>query len=95
MGALFHDLALLEYADGVGVGFAVEARVASSKISTGFGSRGIGFTCEEPTGSRDRLTRVQPSAFRPSCAGVRSRKRVRAAGAPTGAAPRPPLLHSL
>jgi hypothetical protein len=37
VGALFHDLALLEYADGVGVGFAVEARVASSKISTGFG----------------------------------------------------------
>ena len=33
----------------------------------GFGSRAIGFTCEEPSGPRDRLARIPPSAFRPSC----------------------------
>jgi hypothetical protein len=33
----------------------------------GFGSRGIGYTCEEPSGPRDRLARIPPSAFRPSC----------------------------
>jgi hypothetical protein len=35
----------------------------------GFGSRAIGFTCEEPSGPRDRLARIPPSAFRPSCVG--------------------------